>query len=135
MIFKEKRLDYIGSNIRGKVYKIGVITRISSDILKKIEDISEKIKIYQHTDKTIDIVPENCSKWKMLQELGLTADVKKTIVFGNDANDMEMIQNADIGVAVCSSNKKLCEVADMRVFDNSPESLVKKIEDIYELWK
>lgn len=71
----------------------------------------------------------------MLQELGLTADVKKTIVFGNDANDMEMIQNADIGVAVCSSNKKLCEVADMRVFDNSPESLVKKIEDIYELWK
>ncbi len=49
--------------------------------------------------------------------------------------DMEMIQNADIGVAVCSANKKLCEVADMRVFDNSPESLVKKIEDIYELWK
>ena len=132
---KNERVYYEWSNIRGKVYKIGVITRISSDILKKIEDISEKIKIYQHTDKTIDIVPENCSKWKMLQELGLTADVKKTIVFGNDANDMEMIQNADIGVAVCSSNKKLCEVADMRVFDNSPESLVKKIEDIYELWK
>ena len=50
----------------------------------------------------------------MLQELGLTADVKKIIVFGNDANDMEMIQNADIGVAVYSPNKnyvkwQICE--------------------------
>lgn len=132
---KNERIYHEWGDIKGKVYKIGVVTGISSGILKKIEDISGKIKIYQHTDQTIDIVPENCSKWKMLQELGLTADVKKIIVFGNDANDMEMIQNADIGVAVYSSNKKLCEVADMRVLDSSPDSLVKKIEDIYEILK
>lgn len=32
---KNERVYYEWSNIRGKVYKIGVITRISSDILKR----------------------------------------------------------------------------------------------------
>ena len=41
-----------------------------------------------------------------------------------------MLADADIGVAVCSSNKELSDEAVMQVFDNTPESLVKKIEDI-----
>ena len=57
-----ERVYHEWGDIKGKVYKIGVVTGISSGILKKIEDISGKIKIYQHTDKTIDIVPENCSE-------------------------------------------------------------------------
>lgn len=132
---KNEKIYHELSEIKSKVYKIGVVETIGSDILKEIEDISGKSKIYQHMDRTVDIVPENCSKWKMLQKLKLTSNGKKIVTFGNDANDMEMIQDADIGVAVCSSNKELCEVADVQVFDNSPESLVKKIEDICAILK
>ncbi len=41
-----------------------------------------------------------------------------------------MIKHADIGVAVCSSNKELSDEAVMKVLDNTPDSLVKQIEDI-----
>ena len=118
------------SEIKSNVYKIGIVQPVRSDELKKIESIGGRIRIYQHTDKTVDIVPLNCSKWKMLQELKLSQDRKRVIAFGNDTNDIEMIKHADIGVAVCSSNKELSDEAVMQVFDNTPESLVKKIEDI-----
>ena len=118
------------SEIKSSVYKIGIVQSVGADELKKIEDISGKIKIYQHTDKTVDIIPLNCSKWKMLQELKLSQNRKKVIAFGNDTNDIEMIKHADIGVAVCSSNKELSDEAVMKVLDNTPDSLVKQIEDI-----
>lgn len=66
----------------------------------------------------------------MLQELKLSQNRKKVIAFGNDTNDIEMIKHADIGVAVCSSNKELSDEAVMKVLDNTPDSLVKQIEDI-----
>mgnify|MGYP002748347988 CR=1 FL=1 len=87
------------------MYKIGIVQPVRSDELKKIESIGGKIKIYQHIDKTVDIVPVNCSKWKMLQELKLSQDRKRVIAFGNDTNDIEMIKNADIGVWFSISNR------------------------------
>ncbi len=117
-------------NIDSKVYKIAVVDSLSTDIINDLLSIVNKSRIYQHSDGSVDIVASDCSKWKMLQELRLSSSATRLIAFGNDSNDIEMIKNADIGVAVCPLNETLDKAADIKINDYSPDSIIKQIDQI-----
>lgn len=118
------------NNIDSKVYKVAVVDSLNTDIVNDLLSIINKSSIYQHSDGSMDIVASGCSKWQMLQELRVKSNATRIIAFGNDSNDIEMIKNADVGVAVCPLNEALKEVADIKIDDYSPDSIIKQIDQI-----
>lgn len=56
--------------------------------------------------------------------------IKKVIAFGNDKNDVELLHNSDIGVAVATEDKELLSFSAVRVSSCKPNAIVSAIDKI-----
>ncbi len=118
----DDRFDIKIGNVRenivesGKtIYKFGIMDDGSDDIeyiKKKILDIEGVMSIASMTG-TKDIMKSGITKWTAIVELAKLKgiDVKDTICFGNEENDIEMIQNAGIGVAMGNATDDVLKIA------------------------
>lgn len=94
---------------------------------KKIKSGTEDIDIqYYYTE----ITNENVNKWSaieyLLDKLGI--DRSEVIAIGDNVNDKEMIENANLGVVMGNSNPKMKEIANIVVADNNSEGVKEAIE-------
>lgn len=79
----------------------------------------------------LEVVPEGISKQTGIQFLADHLGVSKedTIAVGDETNDIEMITNAGIGVAVSNANPAVKEVADqITVKSNNEDAIAEVIE-------
>lgn len=105
------------------IYKIAIVENMPDYLQYSIES-SENVLFYRHADTSADIVSKNCSKWNMLKKLLLDTNDYRVIAFGNDNNDIELLRNADLSIAVCPVNKQVSKAADIILNDNNAESFV-----------
>lgn len=79
----------------------------------------------------IDLIVEGTGKWKALEYLAtmLGVDKKDIIAVGNYTNDIEMISEAGIGVAVANALNEVKEAADYVTESDNNENPVREILD------
>lgn len=98
-----------------KVYKFGIIDNGTADSILAQNCVSEfeDFEAVKSIKGFKDIMPKNVSKWTAIQKLCeiRNIDIKDTIVFGNEENDIEMVTKAGIGIAMADSNPLLLDVA------------------------
>ena len=76
------------------------------------------------------MLPQDISKARSIKILAdyLGIDMADTIAFGDGLNDVEMIKECGIGVAMGNANIKLKEVADYITDDISKDGVYKALE-------
>ena len=113
--FSASRLPRISKDIEGNgsIYQIWYFSPDYHDLAEQLKDKLRFIPWLTHSGA--DILPIGISKATALKELlkNFTDNpYQKTIFFGDGANDIELIQLADIGVAMGNGVEALKEVAD-----------------------
>ena len=98
---------------------------------KVIKTGTEEVEIsYFYTE----ISMENVDKWYALEYLinKLGINKEQLVTIGDNVNDLKMIQNAGLGIAMGGSTPKVTEVADFITKDNNNEGVAKAIEKILD---
>lgn len=77
-----------------------------------------------------EILPWGVSKGKALRKLAkyLNISLTKTVAFGDNQNDIEMIKAAGVGVAVANAHPSLRDCADIITETNENEGVARVIE-------
>lgn len=90
---------------------------------KKIKSGTEDVSIqYFYTEVT----NKNVNKWSAIEFLLKMLNINKeeVLAIGDNMNDIEMIQNAGLGVVMGNSNPKMKEIANEIVSDNNSEGVL-----------
>ncbi len=121
------------------IKKADVYQNIYQGIFLDLETISYFSQKFAHYVRFIpwlhngaDIIPVNASKAKgmeiIVEKLGLTRD--NVIAFGDSTNDIEMLQYANIGVAMGNAKDSLKEVASFVTDDIDKDGLWKALKEL-----
>ena len=80
----------------------------------------------------VEVRPADLTKWHGIEFLMkyLNADIKNVITFGDGANDVEMLKNAELGVAVKKSSEKAKQAADFITEDIDNGGILKACYDL-----
>lgn len=91
-------------------------------------------KIYITNRVYIDINPTGTSKYLGIEAIikSLNLDNHSLVSFGDSDNDLEMIQNAYIGVAMGNATDNAKNAADIVIGDNNSDSIGKFLESFHE---
>lgn len=102
---------------------LSIVAYINEELYRSIDlELKKNLKNISthHLTKGIDhqgmmeIVGENSSKWDAVWKYATLKNIKKEeiICVGDDMNDLEMIKNAGVGIAMCNSPKAIRKVAN-----------------------
>lgn len=121
--------QFIFNSIMKKLKEINGIDVLETEYMsrKKIKSGTEDIDIqYYYTE----ITNENVNKWSAIEFLlkKLELDKSEVIAIGDNMNDIEMIENANLGVVMGNSNPKMKEIGNVIVADNNSEGVLEAIE-------
>lgn len=121
--------QFIFNSIMKKLREINGIDVLETAYMskKKIKSGTEDIDIqYYYTE----ITNENVNKWSAIEFLldKLQIDRNEVIAIGDNMNDKEMIENANLGVVMGNSNPKMKELANVIVADNNSDGVREAIE-------
>ena len=94
-----------------------------------LERVKNEMSVYEF-DTYYDIVPKGNNKSKgMARVLEMTGiSPEHTMAFGDSENDMEMLINAGIGVAVANSQQQVIDIADYTAPSNEQGGVGEAIE-------
>lgn len=115
------------------IYKV-LLTSENHDLLRKVHSEINKIfeleGVFSATDY-FDLTPKGTSKGEAIKRVAehYNLDIKDSVVFGDNFNDVEMLKVA--GTSVCPSNAKkdIQEICDEIIGNNNEFSVMKYIED------
>jgi HAD superfamily hydrolase (TIGR01484 family) len=88
---------------------------------------------FVHTEKSLmEIMPKGINKGVAIHKFSelLGIDKRKIIAVGDFENDVEMIREAGVGIAVANACPGAKEVADIVTVSNEEHAIAKIIEDI-----
>lgn len=95
-----------------KLLLLGDINRFK-DIISKDHYLINNFELIQSEDDYLEIVNKGINKGEMVKELIRQMDIKGEVLsIGNHMNDLELLQAADIGVAVANATEELKSYAD-----------------------
>lgn len=101
-------------------------TKTSADIVFPIlvDQFSEKIHIYRSNDTLIELAPKSVSKLSAIQLL-LSSDesLADVISFGDNYNDIEMLQHSGLGVAVKNAREEVKAIANQVTLKNTEDGV------------
>lgn len=83
----------------------------------------------------LEITAKGVNKSSALDHIceGLNIAKDNVIAFGDQLNDMEMVRDAGIGVAMGNAHTDLKQVADIVTEDNNNDGIAKVLEGILDL--
>lgn len=104
---------------------------IDSNFIKKLPKSCKGII----TDKgtLCQIIKADASKWNSIEFLTkqLNISYRDIITFGNDYNDIDMIKNAGIGIAMGNAERAVKDVADIIIDTNMNDGIAKYLISTY----
>ena len=97
-------------------------TKSTTDAIFQIlmDQFSQKMQIYRSNDTLIELAPKTVSKLSAIQLL-LTPNesLDHVISFGDNYNDMEMLQHSGMGIAVGNARKEVKAIANHITLKNT----------------
>ena len=145
----EDMYNYIRNSNLNKFLKITICDEskiVFSSILKKIKNISDidVLEVSHMSQKKIktgtkevevgyfytEVSSKNVDKWFAIEKVMELENIKKeeVMALGDNNNDIVMIKNAGLGVAMGHSNEQVKKVADYITLDNNEDGVAKAIE-------
>ncbi|MGX1930862.1 HAD family hydrolase [Flagellimonas sp. 2504JD4-2] len=93
-------------------------------------DFSSSMNCYRSNDTLIEIAPRSSSKLSGIKSI-LRPDesLKEVIAFGDNYNDVEMLQQVGFGVAVANGRKEAKETANQVTLSNKEHGVAQFIKD------
>lgn len=124
-------LHYLGKENLG-AHKLMVMgTKESADALMPVleEKFGALVHLYRSNNTLIEIAPKSVSKLTAIEKL-LKDDERMTdvVAFGDNYNDIEMLQKAGLGVAVGNAREEVKAIADKVIQDNVEDGVAHFIE-------
>ncbi|MCO8193917.1 MULTISPECIES: Cof-type HAD-IIB family hydrolase [Anaerofustis] len=112
-------IDFIEADVRDlkNVYKISSSYRNVDDIFlhREVERLNRQIRADISGEYFIDLSPRGISKWtgaiRLAKEMGIST--KEIIAVGDQENDMQIVANVGLGVAMKNAVDSLKKVADV----------------------
>lgn len=93
---------------------------------------ADEFDFIRSEETLFEILPKGISKGSVLKEMAriLGIDVAKTVAIGDYNNDIEMIKQAAIGIAVANASSEAKAVADHITVSNEDHAIAQTIFDI-----
>jgi len=107
-------------------------TKTSADVIfpKLQQQFSIHLNSYRSNDTLIELAPQSVSKFsaiiKLLSNNFLPEDV---IAFGDNYNDIEMLQNVGFGVAVGNARTEVKAIANALTLENTSDGVARFIQE------
>ncbi|MEP2279993.1 Cof-type HAD-IIB family hydrolase [Maribacter sp.] len=101
-------------------------TKSSADILMPVlqEKLGDVLNLYRSNDTLIEIAPKTVSKLSaiklLLEEDEALADI---VAFGDNYNDIEMLENVGYGVAVANAREEVKKISNHITLDNTEDGV------------
>lgn len=97
--------------------------------LDKIDGISYAYYPDSYSDGFyfIEVFAQNAGKWNGIEYLKQTYGFDRVVAFGDNLNDLEMLQNADVAAVVKNGHPKALEIADVIIDSNDSDGVCKYI--------
>lgn len=90
----------------------------------------------EYDSTTITVKPRHVNKWTAIEFLKKIEKLDFIVAIGNGWSDRPMIVNADIGIAMKNSNKKVRDSADwVSTYDNDEDGVAYEINKILDATK
>ncbi len=109
------------------------LPEILDDVVEKLKEIPQiDFAYYKDSysdDWLIEIYSHTASKANGAKEVKKIVGAKSIIAFGDNLNDIIMLNGADIAVAVKNAVPQVKEIADVVIGNNNNNSVVKYIEE------
>ncbi len=106
-------------------------TEKSADVIFPIlhKNLGERLHLYRSNDTLIEIAPKAISKLSAIKLL-LNDDrsLANVIAFGDNYNDIEMLQNVGCGVAVGNAREEVKTIADKITLNNTEDGVAHYIK-------
>ncbi len=88
------------------------------------QSMHTKVHLYRSNDTLIEIAPKSVSKLSAIQQLLNPGDtLSDVIAFGDNYNDLEMLQKVGCGVAVGNARAEVKEIADHLTLSNTEDGV------------
>lgn len=98
-----------------------------ADELKTVEGIkfSHYLDTYSKDKYFVEVYVESAGKWNTIKRLKEMHGFDRIVAFGDNANDVEMLKNADLAVVVGNALQPALEVADVVIDTNDNDGVAK----------
>ncbi|GAB6100339.1 Cof-type HAD-IIB family hydrolase [Halanaerocella petrolearia] len=107
--------------------------RIEKVVIDLKERFADELSIAQTTDNYIDIMAANVTKGAALEDLMDQYHLNSTqvLTFGNNYNDLSMLELADCGVAMDNAPDEVKQSADRIAKDNNQDGVALILEELF----
>ena len=134
--FEIKVIDSVEAVLKSPIFKIGLF----SEDLEKFERVKNALasldffEMCQSMTTSFDVNAKGVNKATGIQALGKHLGIAQSdvIAFGDNDNDMEMIQYAGVGVAMGNALETLKNVADQVTDTNDRDGIAKALKVLLE---
>ena len=100
---------------------------IMKELIKS--EVDKKVSLFVANSIYVDFTPKGMSKdigiKKLIERLGI--DISEVLAFGDSGNDIEMLANAGMGVAMSNASKEAKEASDIVIGNNDTDAIANKI--------
>ncbi len=113
-----------------KVMLMGTKTTIDAISPELQKDFSSIMSFYRSNDTLIEVAPKSVSKLKAIKALlQPNESLNDVIAFGDNYNDIEMLQNVGVGIAVANARDEVKSVANKVTLSNKEHGVAQFIKD------
>jgi len=106
-------------------------TKESADAIYPIlqEILGEQVNLYRSNDTLIEVAPKTVSKLSAIKLLLQKDNVEDVIAFGDNYNDIAMLQHVGCGVAVGNAREEVKAIADAITLNNTEHGVAHYIKE------
>jgi len=124
-----KHVDFAQvKHLRAEKFAVLLPAELAGEIASDFEDVQH---IAFTGDEWVQFACENATKWKAVEASAkyLGIETAQIAAFGDDFNDLEMIEKCGVGVAMGNAIPEVLAVADFVTADNNNDGIAVWIEE------
>ncbi len=107
-----------------KIMLMGDKTATDTIFPRLLEKLGHDLHFYRSNDTLIEVAPKSVSKLSAIKQLiPFEHDLQQVIAFGDNYNDMEMLEKAGLGVAVGNARPEVIAIANKVTLKNTEDGV------------
>lgn len=126
---KVEKIEPLTNNPFTKIVLIGENSKLNQ-LKSRLIDMDSELNLVYSQDDVLELLPQGISKGVAMNKLIDILGIEKThtIAIGDNLNDLDMINNANVGVAVSNAHPTLIQKADYVAGFNHQDAVAEVIK-------
>ncbi|HFZ7114050.1 TPA: HAD-IIB family hydrolase [Streptococcus agalactiae] len=124
---KPQNIDSLMIILREPIYQVVLVATEGES--ERIQKQFPRVKLTRSSPYSMDVISEEQSKVKGIERVGQRYgfDLSEVIAFGDSDNDIEMLSQVGIGVAMGNASQQVKEIARYTTADNNDDGISKAL--------